>query len=78
VLYESPQLRVLGPPPDVVFLMKLSAARTTDHRDMAVLWPKCSFSSPEAAVAAFYDAYPLEEPDKNLERFVADIVAAEG
>lgn len=76
VLAEHPSLIVLGPPPNLAFLMKLQAARAVDHDDLVVLWPRCSFSSPEAAVAAFYAAYPHEEPDPHLVDYVAQIVTA--
>jgi hypothetical protein len=33
--------------------MKLYAARAADTADLEILWPLCSFESPEHAVAAF-------------------------
>ena len=59
VFYEHPRLRVLGPPPDYVFLMKLYAARGgPDHDDMVALWPRCSFTSAEDAASRFAAVYP--------------------
>jgi len=65
-ILARPSLLVLGAPLDQVFLMKLFASRAVDTDDLEVLWPHCTFGSPEAAVEAFYEAYPLEEPDRNL------------
>ncbi len=46
VLVEHEGLRVLGPPPDVVLLMKLAAARPGQDRiDMIALWPHRTFES---------------------------------
>ena len=73
VLLDHPNLLVLGAPLEQVFLMKLFAARTRDVDDLIVLWPRCDFSSPEHAVEQFRSAYPHEEVDPHLERFVADI-----
>lgn len=75
-LLARPRLIALGPPADFVFLMKLQAARAVDYDDMIALWPRCSFSSPEAAVDAFEAAYPHEEQDLHLVDFVARIVRA--
>jgi hypothetical protein len=66
VLFESPSLRVLGAPANQVFLMKVNASRATDTDDLEVLWPLCTFTSPEAAAEAFYEAYPTEEFDPHL------------
>lgn len=54
--------------------MKLNAARAVDTPDLRSIWPLCTFTSPEAAVEAFYDAYPLEERDEHLGVFVRSIV----
>jgi hypothetical protein len=67
-------LRVLGAPFDQVFLMKLYASRAVDTDDLEVLWPHCSFGSPEAAAAAFYDGYPLEHRDEFLADHIRNIV----
>lgn len=73
VLHHA-KLTVLIPPTDVVFLMKLDAARgPTDRQDMVALWPACTFATPQAAVDAFYAAYPMELVDKYLIDYVADI-----
>lgn len=51
VLIEHEGLHVLGPPSDIVFLMKLAAARPgQDHADMIALWPHCTFDSAATAV----------------------------
>lgn len=65
-LLESPTLRVLGAPFDQLFLMKLYASRAVDTDDLEVLWPHCSFRSPEDAAEAFYDGYPHEDRDEFL------------
>lgn len=76
VIVHHPGLMVLGPPADFVFLMKLLAARAVDYDDMLAIWPSCSFSTPQAAVAAFYAAYPHEERDPHLVDYVTQIVTA--
>lgn len=50
--------------------------RLIDHDDMVAIWPRCSFPSPQAAVAAFHAAYPHEEHDPHLVNEVARIAAA--
>lgn len=77
-LFEHPHLVVLGPPADFVFLMKLQAARAVDYDDMRALWPRCSFSGAEEAVASFRLAYPHEEHDPHLVDFVARIAREAG
>jgi hypothetical protein len=74
VLINRPTLRVLGAPFDQVFLMKLYASRAADTEDLEALWPRCSFDSPEVAVAAFYAAYPLEERDEFLADHIRSII----
>jgi hypothetical protein len=76
VLYEHPSLRVLGPPADYVFLMKLLAARVSDFDDMIALWPRCTFRSPEEAVQRFVAAYPHAPEDPDLAEYVGRIAAA--
>ena len=66
VLLDHPRLLVLAAPFEEVFLMKLYASRAADTDDLEALWPHCHFTSPEAAVEAFYEAYPLEEHDPHL------------
>jgi hypothetical protein len=74
VLIDSPTLRVLGAPWDQLFLMKLNASRAIDTDDMEVIWPLCSFESAEAAAEAFFEAYPLEQPDEFLADHIRRIV----
>jgi hypothetical protein len=66
VLLDHPNLQVLGIPFDQLFLMKLNASRAVDTDDMEVVWSYCTFGTPEAAVEAFYRAYPLERHDEFL------------
>jgi hypothetical protein len=68
------KLTVVVPPTNIVFLMKLNAARgPTDRQDMVALWPACTFATPQAAVDAFYVAYPMELVDEYLIDYVTDI-----
>lgn len=74
VFYEHPRLRVLGPPVDYVFLMKLYAARGgPDHDDMVALWPRCSFTSADDAATRFADAYPYAPSDPHLAEYITEI-----
>jgi hypothetical protein len=73
VLYRHSHLTVLGPPPRQVFLMKLLAGRAPDHDDMIALWPRCGFADAQAAVDAYYAAYPFEEHDPYLVDYVQQI-----
>jgi len=66
VILERALLLVLGAPLNQVFLMKLFASRAVDTDDLEAIWPHCSFKSPQAAIEAFYEAYPLEERDQHL------------
>lgn len=77
-LFERSSLVVLGPPADVVFLMKLFAARTVDYDDMVALWPSCSFGSADDAVGRFHAAYPHVERDPHLVAFVQGIASQSG
>lgn len=74
VLFQHEHLTVSGPPPGQVFLMKLLAGRAPDHDDMVALWGLCDFASAQAAVDAYYLAYPFEEPDSYLVDYVQQIV----
>lgn len=74
VLLDRSTLLVLGAPADQVFLMKLNAARAVDTADLRALWPLCTFESPQAAVEAFYAAYPLEAEDDNLADFIDSLL----
>lgn len=76
VLFEHPNLLVLGPPADQVFLMKLSASRAPDLSDMVVLWPRCGFTDAGDVVSRFYAAYPNEEPDPFMTEYVQRIIGA--
>jgi hypothetical protein len=73
LLYDHSHLKILGPPPKQVFLMKLLAGRAPDHDDMTVLWPRCGFADAQAAVDAYYLAYPFEEHDPHLVDYVQQI-----
>jgi hypothetical protein len=55
--------------------MKLHAARAQDLEDMAHLWPRTGFDSPEAAANAYALAYPHEAEDPDLASFIATIVS---
>ncbi|MHB8300594.1 MAG: hypothetical protein ACYDDW_18990 [Dermatophilaceae bacterium] len=76
VLLEHPNLLVLGPPADHVFLMKLSASRTPDVNDMVALWPLCGFADAGDVVNRFYAAYPNEEPDPFMTDHVQRMINA--
>ena len=75
VLLEHPNLLVLGPPVDQVFLMKLSASRASDVSDMVALWPLCGFTGADDVVNRFYAAYPNEEPDPFMTEYVQGIIS---
>jgi hypothetical protein len=42
--------------------------------DLEALWPHCSFGTPEAATAAYEEAYPDETPDPNLADWIAGLI----
>lgn len=73
VLLDLPSLRVLGPPPDCIFLMKLYAGRAPDFDDMVTLWPLCTFASASEAAERFVAAYPQAPPDPELIPYIAEI-----
>ena len=73
VLLDLPSLRVLGPPPDCIFLMKLYAGRAPDFDDMVSLWPLCTFASASEAAERFVTAYPQAPPDPDLIPYIAEI-----
>lgn len=75
--FEDAALRVSGPHPDAVFLMKINAVRpaTEDYADAVRLWPLTTFATPRTATDAFLDAYPHEEFDPHLVDLIADIAA---
>lgn len=59
--FETATLRVLVPPANVMFLMKLDRSLPQDIEDMRQLWPMCSFASAEQAAAEYAAAYPLAD-----------------
>jgi hypothetical protein len=73
VLLDHPRLLVLGASYRDVFLMKLFAARAADHDDLVRLWPLAGFTSPEAAAAEMYAAFPAAPDDPQLSDYVAGI-----
>lgn len=75
-VYERPGFRVLAPPAEFVFLMKLYRSRAPDYDDMVELWPACTFASPEEAVRRYFDAYPHAPEDPHLVEFVREIAQA--
>lgn len=78
-LLDAGGLQVLAPPPDVVVLMKISVGGRTpnDALDLRALWPATRFTYPDEAVAAFYAAYPHEEPDPYLADWIRAVVSGE-
>lgn len=73
VVFEHEALVVRAPEPDVIFVMKLYRADPQDREDMIALWPLCSFTGPDAVVAAFTSAYPHAPHDEHLASYVADV-----
>ncbi|MGD2061449.1 MAG: hypothetical protein PVF87_11320 [Acidimicrobiia bacterium] len=53
--------------------MKLYRADPQDREDLVSLWPLCAFSDPEAAAAAFRNAYPHSPEDEYLADYIADV-----
>ena len=78
VLLEGEGLRILLPPANWIFLMKLYAARVSDHEDMIALWPSCSFGSSAHAAEAFRGAYPHAPDDPGLAEYIERIASAAG
>ena len=74
ILLEHPLLLVLGMPWNQLFLMKLFASRATDTDDIEAIWPYCTFGSVDAAVAAFYEAYPHAPHDEYLADHISRII----
>jgi hypothetical protein len=74
VLLDDPRLHVLGAPLDQVFLMKVHAGRAADAADLEVLWPRCSFGTPDTAAGAYRAAYPHEEPDPHMADWIASVI----
>lgn len=73
VVYQNPNLEVRTPEPDVIFVMKLYRADPQDREDLVTLWPLCGFDGPEAAAAAFRNAYPHAPEDEYLADYIADV-----
>lgn len=73
VVYQHPNLEVRTPDPEVIFVMKLYRADPQDREDLVSLWPLCEFSDPEAAAAAFRNAYPHAPGDEYLGDYIADV-----
>jgi len=69
------RLRVLVPPPEFVFAMKLYSYRPKDFEDLSHLWRACRFPDREAAVAFYWEQYPNEPPDPYLVTLIDDIEA---
>ncbi len=80
VLLDRPELRVLGAPLHVVFLMKLRRADPADLQDMRRIWPQVRdrFPSASAVVEAFTAAFPDEPDDEFLDALVVDELAKGG
>jgi hypothetical protein len=60
--------------------MKIAAGggRTpNDTIDLRALGPTSGFTTPAEAVAAFYAAYPHEEPDPHLDDWIASVLNAD-
>lgn len=76
LLFERGRLTVLGAPLDQVFVMKLYRNEPQDFEDMVRIWPLCGFASPQAAVDAFFEAYPHAPADEHLIALVSQIASA--
>jgi hypothetical protein len=73
VVYQTPNLEVRTPDPEVIFVMKLYRADPQDREDLVSLWPLCAFSDSETAAAAFRNAYPHSPEDEHLADYIADV-----
>jgi hypothetical protein len=67
------RLVVRTPSPEIVFVMKLYRADPQDREDLISLWPLCSFTDPDNAVAAFRNAYPHAPEDEYLTRYIDQV-----
>lgn len=57
-----------------MFVRKLYAARgEVDHADMVRLWPHCTFTTADDAVALYWQAYPHAPEDEQLTGYVEQI-----
>lgn len=68
-------LRVLVPPPEFVFAMKLFSYRPKDFDDLSHLWLACRFPDRDAAVAFYWEQYPHEPHDPYLASLIDEIEA---
>lgn len=75
VLFDHPALRLLGPPPGWIFLMKLYAGRAPDIDDLVALWPLSGLTSADEAAKRFAAAYPHAPVDDDLTELLAEIAA---
>lgn len=78
VVYQTPNLEVRTPDPDIIFVMKLYRADPQDREDLVSLWPLCRFRDPEAAAVAFRDAYPHAPKDEYLADYISDVAEDAG
>lgn len=76
VVFDSEQLRVLAPPFQQLFLMKLYRSSAQDFEDMVSMWPQCGFQSPQHVVDQFFQAYPHAPDDTYLLDFIVGIAEA--
>ena len=76
LLFERRRLTLLGAPLKQVFVMKLYRNDPQDFEDMVRIWTLCRFTSPQAAVDAFYEAYPHAPADEHLIALVRQIATA--
>lgn len=77
VVYQTANLEVRTPNPEVIFVMKLYRADPQDREDLVSIWPICGFRDPEAAASSFRHAYPHAPEDEYLADYIA-AVAADG
>ncbi len=73
IAYEHEALVVRTPSAEIIFVMKLYRADPQDREDLITLWPLCSFTDPDNAVAAFRSAYPHAPEDEYLASYIAQV-----
>ena len=73
-LIDLPRLLVLGAPLLQVFVMKMLAARDSDHDDLVALWPRLGMT-PEAVLDEFTRAFPAAPEDEFLLSWIVGIAA---
>ena len=78
VLSDHPRLKLLGAPWAQVFVMKLYAGRAQDREDLAAIWPRTGFVSPDAAATMFREAYPHAPDDEFLSNYILTIAIEAG